>query len=335
MIRLLIASLLAVLFWNNSYGQGQITIHSSNGYDVKINLSNLVLNKTPYPGNPNGGCNYTITMNYTVVFSGPNQPGSLWTLQGYVRCNESSYFDLPESASSGTVTSATASYNGNPANLTLSMICNKLDIEIQGPGISYSVVTIPIGGNGGGALPIELLDFKAQANGQQVDLTWSTGTERDNDYFTIEKTTDGINYETVAQVAGAGSSTSRKDYAFTDYAPSTGTSYYRLKQTDYNGATELFEVIAVEIAKTGIVSNVFPNPATDSRVSVSVAKTGSMVQVNLYNLFGQLVSTQTIDAVSTRAEQTLELPENGSTFIVELVQNNELIARHKVLTTRK
>lgn len=317
-------------FFFNSFGQGQVTVTSTTGYTVKINISNLVLNKTPYPSNPTGGCNYTITMNYSITFSGANQPGSLWMLQGYVRCNQSSYFDLPEHASSGTVTSSNASYNGNPATLTLASICKTIDIEILGPGIGYKIVTIPIGG----ALPIELLDFKAQANGQQVDLTWSTGTERDNDFFTIEKTVDGINYVEVAQVAAAGNSTTQKNYSYTDYSPSAGTSYYRLKQTDYNGASESFEAIAVEIAKTGIVSNVFPNPATDSRVSVSVAQTGSMVQVNLYNMMGQLVSTQTIDATSGNAVQTLDLPQTGNTFIVELIQDNQLVARHQVLAVR-
>ncbi len=326
----LITAIFSTFFFLNSFGQGQITVTSTTGYTVKVTISNMVLNKTPYSNNPTGGCNYTITMNYNVVFSGTNLPGSMWTLQGYVRCNQSTFFDLPNNGGSGTVTSANASYNGNPATLTLASICKTIDVEILGPGVPNKFVTIPVGG----ALPIELLDFKAVANGQQVDLNWSTGTERDNDFFTIEKTTDGINYETVGQVQGAGNSTSQRDYTYTDYNPSAGTSYYRLRQTDYNGETEAFEAFAVEVAKTGIISNVFPNPATDSRVNVTVSQTGSMVQVNLYNMFGQLVSTQMVDATSSNATQALELPENGNTFFVELIQNNELIARHQVLTVR-
>lgn len=95
------------------------------------------------------------------------------------------------------------------------------------------------------------------------------------------------------------------------------------------------EILAVEVAKTSIVSNVFPNPATDSRINVMVAETGSAVQVNLYNMVGQLISTQAMDATSGNAVQVLELPEDGSTFIVELVQGNQLIARHRVIADRK
>lgn len=330
MTRFIITAVLSILLSSASFGQGQVTVASSNGYSVKINISNLVLNKYPYAGNPTGGCNYTITMTYSIVFTGTNLPGSMWTLQGYVRCNQSTFFDLPNNGGSGTVTSAMASYTGNPATLTLSSICKTIDIEILGPGVPYKIVTIPIGG----ALPIELLSFDAQADEQQVNLSWSTATERDNDFFTIEKTTDGINYVTVAEVKGAGNSTTKKDYTYTDYNPSAGISYYRLRQTDYNGETEAFEPVAVEIAKTSVISNVFPNPAKDSRVSITVSQTASPVSVNVYNMYGQLVSTQMLDATAGNTTQLLELPQTGNTFFVELIQNGEVVGRHQVLAVR-
>lgn len=331
MTRILFACLLAVCSWSKVYGQGSVTIHSADGYDVKVTISNLILNKTPYPGNPTGGCNYTITLSYNIQFLNGN-PGSMWTLQGYFRCNQSSYFDLPNNGGSGTTTSANASYNGNPATLTIASICNKIDIEIHGPGINSMLVSIPIGG--GSALPIELLNFDAEANGQQVNLVWSTATERDNDYFTIEKTTDGISYVTVGEVKGAGNSTTRRTYSYTDYSPSAGVSYYRLKQTDYNGASETFDVIGVQVAKSALISNVYPNPSADSRINVAVAESGSVVAMNIYNMFGQLVATRNIDATFGNATETVELPESGNTFFVELISNNEVVARHKVLTTR-
>ena len=327
---LLITLTFFAFFLNHSFGQGQVIVQSTNGYSVKITISNMVLNKYPYSGNETGGCNYTITMNYSVQFSGSNLPGSLWTLQGYVKCNQSNYFALPLNGGSGTVTTSNASYTGNPATLTLTSICKTIDIVINGPGISNKTVTIPIGG----PLPIELLDFKAQASGQQVNLSWSTGSERDNDYFTIEKTTDGINYVAVAKVEAAGSSATQKDYTYTDYNPSAGTSYYRLKQTDYNGDSETFDAVSVEVAKTAVISKVYPNPATDSRINVTVSERGAVVDLNLYNVYGQLVSTQTVDATFGQVTQTIELPENGNMFFVELIQNGELIARHKVLTSK-
>lgn len=330
MVRFIIAAVIFLFSFQNALAQGQTSVHSINGYDVKITISNMVLNKYPYPWNANGGCTYTITLNYKIQFVGNNVPASMWTLQGYVRCNQSSYFDLPNEGGSGTVTSATASYNGNPSALTLSSLCKTFDLEIMGPGISYRLITLPIGG----PLPIELLDFSAKANDQQVDLNWSTGSERNNDFFTIEKTIDGINYETVGTINGAGNSSSQNEYTFTDYNPAAGTSYYRLKQTDSNGDFEYFEPVAVEIEKANVVSNVYPNPATESRVNITVSQTQTPVEVNLYNLMGQLVSTQTIDATTGNITQVIELPETGNTFFVELIQNNELAGRHKILTAR-
>ena len=61
-------------------------------------------------------------------------------------------------------------------------------------------------------LPIELLDFQAQARGEVVDLLWSTATETDNAWFEVQRSTDGEHYQTIATVPGAGSSLERRDY---------------------------------------------------------------------------------------------------------------------------
>lgn len=94
-------------------------------------------------------------------------------------------------------------------------------------------------------LPIELLTFKAQADHNQVNVSWATAVEVDNDFFTIERSIDATNFEQIGSVSGAGFSSVRIDYTFTDISPQFGLSYYRLRQTDYNGFTETFDPVAV------------------------------------------------------------------------------------------
>ena len=85
------------------------------------------------------------------------------------------------------------------------------------------------------ALPIELLYFKPKYEDDIVKLRWSTASEHNNDYFTIEKSNDGINYEVIKTVPGAGNSTHVIDYYEEDRSLTSSGIYYRLKQTDFDG----------------------------------------------------------------------------------------------------
>jgi len=84
-------------------------------------------------------------------------------------------------------------------------------------------------------LPIELLSFDATLIEDQVHLDWITLTEINNDFFTVERSKEGLIFEEVAIVPGAGNSNVQRIYSSIDHEPYQGISYYRLKQTDYNG----------------------------------------------------------------------------------------------------
>ena len=73
-------------------------------------------------------------------------------------------------------------------------------------------------------------------------MKWSTATEIDNDYFSIERSIDGINWQTITNVIGAGNSTSLKQYSFTDKELNNDISYYRLKQTDFSRKFKYFSL---------------------------------------------------------------------------------------------
>jgi len=94
-------------------------------------------------------------------------------------------------------------------------------------------------------LPIELLSFKGRPEKDRVMLSWETATETNNDYFTIEKSLDGVSWEPIGTVPGAGTSLFTNTYEFPDFHPDIGTNYYRLSQTDYDGTHVIVGNVAV------------------------------------------------------------------------------------------
>ncbi|MFZ1686874.1 MAG: hypothetical protein WAU70_05620 [Flavobacteriales bacterium] len=96
------------------------------------------------------------------------------------------------------------------------------------------------------ALPIELIDFRATCENDAVVLRWSTATETNNDHFTIERSGDGRAWEAIGSVAGAGNSQQTIQYSFTDPEIQSDTRYYRLMQTDFDGAHSFSTVEALQ-----------------------------------------------------------------------------------------
>lgn len=103
-------------------------------------------------------------------------------------------------------------------------------------------------------LPVELLEFMAnyQAPTKSNLVQWETASERENDHFTLERSTDGSNWMIINQQAGSENSVIPIEYVFEDfgYAPNV-INYYRLSQTDYNGTVEMFDMIAVDNTNGG------------------------------------------------------------------------------------
>jgi hypothetical protein len=153
-------------------------------------------------------------------------------------------------------------------------------------------------------LPIELLSFGASINADKVDIEWVTASEVNNDFFTVERSTDGVVFDELTAVAGAGSSFDVLDYSVTDQDPNEGANYYRLKQTDYDGA-EVYSA-AVYVSFNGLTSNdqteetvinVFPNPVRAGNnlfLSIDSAFAEKEVLVILINSMGQEVYAKVI-----------------------------------------
>ncbi|MDB4533703.1 T9SS type A sorting domain-containing protein [Vicingaceae bacterium] len=150
----------------------------------------------------------------------------------------------------------------------------------------------------GTSLPVELLSFEAECSDNNVALNWVTASEINNDYFTIERSPDADNFETVGTVNGSGNG-NNSNYTLNDDNPISGTTYYRLKQTDFNGAFEYHGVRAVTCEQTNSVS-IYPNPATNQIIIKGIAY--ELEEIVIYNTLGQNV-TLLINQVITNENQ--------------------------------
>jgi hypothetical protein len=137
-------------------------------------------------------------------------------------------------------------------------------------------------------LPISLLHFDAVAKDNSfVHCTWTTASEQDNDHFTVERSRDGNTFEAIGDVPGAGTSYTALDYAFDDLRPYTGVSYYRLRQTDFDGTETWSQAVPVLITK-GVAVSVFPNP-NDGRFTILRDDAASELQLQLLDASGRVV----------------------------------------------
>jgi len=146
-------------------------------------------------------------------------------------------------------------------------------------------------------LPIELISNETQCSNNHLVFKWSTATETNNDYFTIEKSLDGVNFVTAGTVDGAGNSTSIKNYSFTDFNSYAGSSYYRLSQTDYNGERKTFPVVSAKDCSSYAVEVNAYNNQNGSIVIVLDAAAVNNYSAVLYDAQGNRVKAQDFESV--------------------------------------
>ncbi len=143
-------------------------------------------------------------------------------------------------------------------------------------------------------LPVELVDFSATVQNDNVVLNWSTLSESNNDYFAVERSIDGESFVEIGQQAGAGDFEGRLDYEFVDSNPVVGVSYYRLRQVDFNGDFEYskLQVVSYNPEQTGLEVSIFPNPI-ENRIAHIALATDDLVNpmnITLIDNSGRMVS---------------------------------------------
>ncbi len=238
---------------------------------------------------------------------------------------------------------AVLTYNFGAGNSTIVLTHHDQEIIIPGIMTSQTMYLVSVDGNclvpltssvtlvvDPCGLGVSLTGFNAACKDRVVDFSWTTESEFKNDYFTLEGSTDGVNYETIKITDGAGTTNDPQAYSVTFDRTNPNMIYFRLKQTDLDGSVTTFNPITVdcEISETELY--VYPNPSNGNFVAVLNMKNLSKVAaMRIVDLTGRTVREQEYTTSSgmnqlyihagdlPKGEYFLEITPEGKTPMIE------------------
>jgi len=178
-------------------------------------------------------------------------------------------------------------------------------------------------------LPVKLLSLNAEANEEvlEINISWSTLVEVNNDYFIIERSNNGYDFEPIGSISGAGNTTSLQNYNLIDQTPTSGVNYYRLKQFDFNGDYEYSSLVSVNISEDNYI-NFYPNPSSENLNLRLYSKKDKTVMVLIYDVLGNIIRTE----VTVReGENDIKLEEfsklESGCYMVSLFDENSVLLK--------
>ncbi len=147
--------------------------------------------------------------------------------------------------------------------------------------------------NAGNILPVELTSFIGRPKVKTINLLWTTASETNNDYFKVEKSTNGIDFKEVIEIDGRGTTNLETKYNWTDQSPSDGLNYYRLLQVDFNGDKSYSDIIVIEFEADRSEIQVYPNP-TIKELNINLPENwDDETSIVIYDFYGNLINSFT------------------------------------------
>jgi hypothetical protein len=285
-------------------------INPSGGAARSLSLSNFssltVSGNTDFEGNLTLSNSSTVTINsgYTLTVGGAsfsNNTVLVINAGGSLIVNG----DLSLANNNGIIDNGTLVVNGNLTASNNVVLSGSGSASVSGTSSTSNGATV-FGGQGSCTncsftsstpLPIELLYFNADLTSAGVDLSWATASETNNNYFTIEKSKDGINFDVLQKIktaANNGNSTNVLHYKMQDASLYDGISFYRLKQTDFNGKYKYYDMKQVNYAKKSFAS-VYPNPAVNN-VVINASEDYAGADIKIIDAMGREVVSEKINS---------------------------------------
>lgn len=185
------------------------------------------------------------------------------------------------------------------------------------------------GSGGGSPLPIELVSFEAEPTvNEQVKMNWVTAAEMNNEYFTIERSRDVVNFEAILFVDGAGNSNSTIVYHAFDENPYSGQSYYRLKQTDFDGKFTYSDIQHIYLEPSvSPALTIYPNPSDQNQIYADVlgSSENSILMLEIIDIQGRCVFKKyvNLNGITARIDLDPSLPK-GIYHVFTMVGNKRL-----------
>lgn len=184
-------------------------------------------------------------------------------------------------------------------------------------------------------LPIELVDFYGLAKEGFIEINWVTASEKNNDFFTLERSLDGKEFRHIGEVDGKGNSIELSYYTYEDHNPINGIQYYQLKQTDTNGVFEYSKIIRVSYDK-GIGEfdlTVFPNPVSsfDFAVKLNSSNKESPVSISIFDMLGKEHYKTVVDAETLLNEMKISKTTLSAGIYIISVQQADKIIKKRII----
>ncbi|MEP6674533.1 MAG: T9SS type A sorting domain-containing protein [Ferruginibacter sp.] len=203
-------------------------------------------------------------------------------------------------------------------------------------GINQSQFTVStFSGGGGGStglpaqspVPVTLMSFTAQRTGKVNVIDWSTSQELNSNYFALERSSDGRNFTTIAQVAAAGYSAITRLYSYIDNNPVIGTNYYRLRIVDKDNSSKYSWVRTVRNEGVADVA-LYPNPVHDVltvSISADKANNGNLI---ITDINGKLVYSKSISLVQGNNNLPVNLSNVAAgAYIIKVQLSDDVVVK--------
>jgi len=179
-------------------------------------------------------------------------------------------------------------------------------------------------------LPVSLLFFEALANDNHVKTRWATASETNNDYFTVERSADAIDFQPVGIVDGSGQSNALIQYAFTDAEPLPGLSYYRLKQTDFDGSATYSEIKPVRFTEDPASPSLqFTHLNTNGMLTFAFSKGVAVERLSIFDSSGRMVYEENL-AREILQQGSLQIPMLSNGIYLMVISTPESEFKSKI-----
>ncbi len=201
---------------------------------------------------------------------------------------------------------------------------------------SFSPITLASSSAAENPLPVTLVNFSGIALNNNVELSWTTATELNNDFFEIQHSLDGIQFSPIGTVEGNGDSNELLNYNYTHANPALGDNFYRLRQVDFDGEDETLETIQVynDFYYDGMDVTVYPNPAKGEDVNIRIISGDSHTPFGLVivDLDGKVIFEKTMEA-STNLDQKLikDITLKSGVYIATFKQGDMVVSKRLII----